>query len=402
MSLFNSLNICSEALKERIATIGFNTPTPVQEATIPNILLGKDVLAFSSTGSGKTAAFIIPLMDKLLNAQTLDAATQALVLVPTRELALQVAQFYNTLRGDLLAACAVIYGGVPYTEQEEQLQQTPNVIIATPGRLLDFIERGQANISSINYLVLDEVDQMLDMGFREPIYSIAEMRTKACQTICFSATQDTTTQELLIPLMHTPTIVNLLPERYELDNIDQQVYVVERAMMSQLMFHLIRKENPEQAIVFTRSRKMADLFAKELTTAGFPTEALHSDRSQAAREYILQRFRDGETRIIVATDVMARGIDIDNVSHVFNYGLPQMTELYTHRIGRTGRNGRSGIAISLCELEELNLLSAICKYLKKNIPIQLNHPFATLAVTRALMGSAGPQKGKGKSKKKKR
>ena len=399
MSTFQSLNITSSSVIQQLKKIGFTTPTPIQTGTIPVISEGKDTLAFSPTGSGKTGAFILPLVDRLISSvNTQEPFPYALILVPTRELALQVADFYNNFTNEIVSECATIYGGVAYEQQIEALAKEPRVIIATPGRLIDLMEQKKVDISKIRYLVLDEVDQMVDMGFRDAIYYIASQRNpSSCQTICFSATFDENTQTLLTPLMQQPEIVNLLSTSYNLDNISQEVYIVERTMMNQLMYHLIRRENPQQAIIFTRSRKMADIFARELSEAGFPAEAFHSDRSQAAREYILQRFRNIETNIIVATDVMARGIDIDTVTHVFNYGLPQMPELYTHRIGRTGRNGREGKALSVCELQELDLLTNIEKHMKKSISRQLNHPFATMAVTKALMEANSP-----KAKKKKK
>lgn len=390
----------SPLLLEKIHNGGFLKPTSIQTATIPTLLQGSDVVASAQTGSGKTAAYLIPLLEQLNIRFERNNKTKVLVLAPTRELAIQIGKVCEMLRPSATIGYCVIYGGVPYEEQMEQVHQNAEIIIATPGRLLDLIQQNVINLTDLHYFILDEVDQMLDLGFRETICRLADFRTSNCQTICFSATVPIELRELLNELLNDP--IYILDSNHDgiVNTISQSLYYVERNMMDQLLFHLIRQQRPPHAIVFTRSRKVADRLAEELTKANLPAEAFHSDRSQAAREYILDRFRQGETQIIVATDVMARGIDIDTITHVYNYGLPQMAEVYIHRIGRTGRAGRKGCAVTLCEPGERPMLKEIQKMMRQQIPLISNHPFATLAITKALMELEGKTKPKSKRKNK--
>ncbi len=394
---FEELSIV-ERLVDKLSTKRFLLPTDIQELVIPRALMGESLLAMSQTGSGKTLAYLLPIVQRLLSGEG-----RALVLLPTRELAQQVGEVCRWLCDGEGLESAVIYGGVEYSPQEEALARAPQLIISTPGRLIDLIDRGCSHLSEVEYFVLDEVDQMLDLGFHDPILQLSKLRGEASQTLCFSATLSpevvATTTELSDDLIR----IEVESQRLAVESIEQSAYFVsDLMMMDSLLLHLLRRELPPQGVVFTRSRKMADRLAELLRSNGFGAEAMHSDRSQSAREHILGRFRDGETTLLVATDVLARGIDIDTITHVFNYGLPLSAEQYIHRIGRTGRAGRSGRAMSLCGVSERGMLSDICKLMRQNIPIDRTHPYMTQDVTQMLDGVQSSRSSKDSKKVKKR
>lgn len=381
---FKDLGLSTSILCE-LESNGIATPTEVQRISIPRILQGENIVVRSQTGSGKTLAYLLPMIDKI----TASTKERLLVLVPTRELAQQVGRVsaqYSTL------SSAVIYGGVEYASQIESFAQNPNIIIATPGRLQDLISQGVANLHEIDNFILDEVDQMVDMGFRDAINELAQLRSAKCQILCFSATLPADVREILEELSPNSSVITCEGQPLAAQRIIQSGYYVERSIMDQLLIHLIRSKSPAKSIVFCRSKKMADRLTSIIKESQFAAEAIHSDRSQAAREHILRRFIDGETKILVATDLMARGIDVDGVTHVFNYGLPQNPEQYIHRIGRTGRAGASGEAISLLCPDEKKVLDATCALMKQPIQILTNHPYVTPAVTLALQGMSSRKK----------
>ncbi len=354
---------------------GIVEPTPIQRLAVPAILAGESLVVRSQTGSGKTLAYVAPMVQMLGRG---GENVQMLVLLPTRELAQQVGRVVAALGGELRQA--VIYGGVDYEPQREALAQMPQVIIATPGRLLDLIEQGAVQFGDLRYFILDEVDQMVDMGFREPIMELAGYRATGAQTLCFSATLS----DLIADVVGDVRLLEDSAAPLAAQRIEQSAYFVEQSMMDHLMLHLLRQLTSERVILFCRSRKMADRLSQVLRGQGFAAEAIHSDRSQAAREHIMERFSRGECAILVATDLIARGIDVEGVTHIFNFGLPQSTEQYIHRIGRTGRAGRSGEAITLLCGDEQEALKRICATMRQRVEIISSHPYMTPAVTKSL------------------
>ncbi|MFI3247927.1 MAG: DEAD/DEAH box helicase [Rikenellaceae bacterium] len=380
MADFRELGINNEVI-ELLNAKGIIVPTTVQQFTIPNVLKGEDVTVRSQTGSGKTLAYLLPLFQNL----SYHTASKLLVLAPTRELAQQIGRVCSEYSQTSLA---VVYGGVDYDQQKEMFADDPRIIVATPGRLQDLIEQGIAKLSNLRYFLLDEVDQMVDMGFHDPIMQLAKLRDSRCQTMFFSATLPDGVVEIISSISSGCITLSCDDQPLAAQNITQSGYYVEQSMMDQLLLHIIRAKSPDKAIVFCRSKKMADRLTSILKESNFAAEAIHSDRSQAAREHILRRFTEGETKILVATDLMARGIDVDGVTRVFNFGLPQTPEQYIHRIGRTGRAGACGEAISLLCPDEKKILDATCALMRQPIPISTNHPYMTTAVTTMLSGVA--------------
>ncbi len=364
---FDQLKIKDELVKN-LENEGILEATQIQQDVIPKILERQNIAASSQTGSGKTIGFLLPLVQLLDQSKK----EQALILCPTRELAQQVGKVFEKLTNK--SAC-VIYGGVEYKEQIEAINSDSSIIIGTAGRVLDLVQQGVLVFKNLNYFVLDEVDQMLGLGFYDSIITLSKLRSAEAQTICLSATLTKNAIELLDNITSNIIIVNKETKLRANEDIEQYGYIVEMPMMDHLLIHIIRSNKIGQGIIFTRSKKMADIVAKKLLENGLKSEAIHSDKSQAAREYILDRFKNNETSYLVATDVIARGIDIDNIEYVINYGLPLEAEQYIHRIGRTGRAGNKGVAISLSPLEEKPLLDKICILMKKNIPMQVEHPY---------------------------
>ncbi len=359
----------SPNIVERLHGVGIAEPTPIQGCVIPRALNTESILARSQTGSGKTLAYLIPII------QQLNGGRRALVLAPTRELVQQIANVCAQLCS---LRCVAIYGGVEYDAQREALSGGADIIVSTVGRLLDLLGQGVADISGVDMFVLDEVDQMVDLGFRDDILLLAECRSEGAQTLCFSATIPSEVERVVADIMPDGfSRVELPEESLAVERIEQLGYYVSRDMMDHLLIHLLSIHRSQKAIIFTRSRKMADRISLLLRDRGFHAEAMHSDRSQTAREYILGRFRAGETTLIVATDVIARGIDLDDVEVVYNYGMPLEAEQYIHRIGRTARAGRSGRAITLCEPSEKPIVDRVCKLMRRHITISVNHPYAT-------------------------
>ncbi|MFI3304749.1 MAG: DEAD/DEAH box helicase [Rikenellaceae bacterium] len=360
-------------------------PTAIQRLAIPRILGGETLVVKSQTGSGKSLAYLLPLLQCLVD----DGSRRALILLPTRELVLQVTRVVTSIITTL--PIATIYGGVEYALQRETLAAAPRLVIATPGRLEDFISQGVEGLSGFDSFVLDEVDQMVDLGFREVIERLSALRAATAQTLCFSATLSQSVKEVVESVVGQVELVEDRAAPLAAQQIVQSVYYVEQSMMDHLLLHLLRTKQPTRAILFCRSRKMADRLSELLRANSFSAEAIHSERSQAAREYILQRFHDAETTLLVATDLMARGIDVDGVSHVFNFGLPQSPDQYIHRIGRTGRAGASGEAITMLCADERKLLDATCSTMRQHIAVNYAHPYMTPAITSALSQGSKPK-----------
>jgi ATP-dependent RNA helicase RhlE len=369
--LFKNLNL-GEPILQALNEKGYSQPTPVQQQAIPYILQGKDVLACAQTGTGKTAAFCIPLLQNLSNRSSRNI--RALILTPTRELALQVADNLRLYGKKLSLKSAVIFGGISQFNQVRDIRNGVDILVATPGRLLDLIEQKHISLASLEMLVLDEADRMLDMGFIHDIKRLMRVMPEKRQNIFFSATMPADIQKLVASFMRNPVKVTVEPKREEV-RIEQSVYYVERENKRALLKYIIKEEQMNNVLVFARTKHAADKLAKDLNKSGISAEAFHGDKSQNARVRALTNFKRNITRVLVATDIAARGIDIADLPVVINYELPDSAETYTHRIGRTGRAGASGTALSLCDHEEKGQLKNINRVLLKNLQV-IDHPFS--------------------------
>ncbi len=364
----------TEILNER----GITAPTTIQMSVIPAALNQRSIIARSQTGSGKSLAYLLPML------QNTRKGGQLLILLPTRELAAQIGELSAPLTHALGLNQIVIYGGVEYEKQKSAMSHNPQVIIATPGRLQDLINQNIITLDNLSRLVIDEVDQMVSLGFKEPIIELANYRTQDAQCILLSATLPQSVMETITTIAPNGQLIENNEQPLSAQNITHTGYYVEQSLMMQLMLHVVKRCNPRRAIVFCRSRKMADNITQQLCNAGYKSESIHSDRSQAAREHILSRFKSYETTLLVATDVIARGIDIEDVTHIFNFGLPQTPEQYLHRSGRTARAGKSGESISFICPDELKMVNAICSLMKRQIIISTTHPYTTQELTKQL------------------
>ncbi len=382
---FENLDI-DQRLLDVLSEKGFKTPTQIQKEVIPAIIDKRDVFAIAQTGTGKTAAFLIPLLQRV-SANTSDRTINSLILVPTRELAQQIGAVLDELNKNIGITSNIIFGGVPIEEQIEKLKNGADLIIATPGRLVDLIKRKEIDLSQTNMLVLDEADRMLDMGFSEDLSFIVSKLPTNVNTMLFSATMSLSVKTLSSQILKNPFIAEVAEVSTPTELIEQTAYYVEKINKNNLLIEFLRKKEVTSAIVFTKTRKSADALNEHLQEAGFICDRLHSDRSQEARDTILEAFRKAELPILIATDIAARGIDVSHITHVFNFELPQDAETYIHRIGRTGRAGKEGLAITLCAPEEKAMLIDIQKLMKKCIPIIQNHTYANIALTKALQAA---------------
>lgn len=380
---FETLGLCAELLSA-IDTQGYTAPTPIQTQAIPVILAGGDLLAGAQTGTGKTAAFALPIVQRLSEKTPPEKRRRprALVLVPTRELAAQVSEQMQNYGRRLSLRSTMIYGGVNIQAQIERLHRGVDIVVATPGRLLDHAERKTINLSSIEVLVLDEADRMLDLGFIDDILKVAEYLPEKRQSLLFSATYSQNIKDLADELLHQPRRIEVARRNIAADAVAQAVYPVERSRKREMLSHLIRKGEWGQVLVFARTRYGADKLTAELLFDGINAAAIHSNKSQSIRTRTLAEFKRGELRVLVATDVAARGLDIAHLPHVVNFDLPQVPEDYVHRIGRTGRAGEKGVAISFLCPEEQSLLQGIEKLLKYAIPRETIAEFPQIPVKR--------------------
>lgn len=375
---FSDLKLISPLLTA-LDKMGYTTPTPIQQQSIPGILEGKDIFGCAQTGTGKTAAFALPIL-QLMHAKKNPAAPkkiQALVLAPTRELALQISDNFKAYSKNLSISHAIIFGGVSQNAQVATLRRGVDVLIATPGRLLDLMQQGHISLSHVQYFVLDEADRMLDMGFIRDIKRIISRLPAKKQTLFFSATASPDIMKLANTLLINPLSVSVTPVSSTSSLVDQKVYYVSKENKRSLLKYVLKDGKIEHALVFTRTKRGADKVAKELNSSGIKAEAIHGNKSQNARERALKGFKDRSIRILVATDIASRGIDVDKLTHVINYELPEQAETYVHRIGRTGRAGSSGTALSFCAQDELPYLKDIHKLIKKNIGAAAVNPFAS-------------------------
>ena len=374
---FNELNLSAPVLKA-VAEAGYESPSPIQAAAIPPVLAGRDLMGCAQTGTGKTAAFALPMLDRLTaNAPRKKGAIRALILTPTRELALQIGESFEAYGKYLSLRSTVIFGGVGQAPQVAALKKGVDILVACPGRLNDLIGQGFIDLSNLEIFVLDEADRMLDMGFVHDVKKVIAKLPKVRQNLMFSATMPKEIEQLAAGILHDPAFVKVDPVSSTVDRIQQSLYFVEKGNKKFLLPWLIKNLKPEvvNALVFSRTKHGADKIAKDLNKQGIPAAAIHGNKSQTARVTALEDFKAGRTRVLVATDIAARGIDISELSHVFNYDLPEVPETYVHRIGRTARAGADGTAVSFCAPEEKEYLAGIEKLNRRQIPVVSGHPW---------------------------
>ncbi|MDD7170957.1 MAG: DEAD/DEAH box helicase [Faecalibacterium sp.] len=374
---FKELNLSAPLLRA-VQEAGYETPSPIQAAAIPPVLSGRDLMGCAQTGTGKTAAFALPMLDRLTaNAPRRKGAIRALILTPTRELALQIGESFDAYGKYLKLRSTVIFGGVGQAPQVEALKKGVDILIACPGRLNDLIGQGFIDLSDLEIFVLDEADRMLDMGFVHDVKKVIAKLPGERQNLMFSATMPTEIEQLAAGILRKPAFVKVDPVSSTVDRIQQSLYYVEKGNKKFLLPWLIKNLQPPvvNALVFSRTKHGADKIAKDLTKQGIPAAAIHGNKSQTARVTALENFKAGKTKVLVATDIAARGIDISELSHVFNYDLPEVPETYVHRIGRTARAGADGTAVSFCAPEEQEYLAGIEKLNRRKIPVVSGHPW---------------------------
>ncbi len=366
---FESLGLRAEILRA-VSEKGYSVPTPIQIQAIPPILEGRDIMGGAQTGTGKTAGFTLPLLQRLMSPTKPTAGRRpirALILTPTRELAAQVGESVETYGKYLPLKSAVIFGGVSINPQKQKLIRGVDILVATPGRLLDHVGQRSVDLSQVEVLILDEADRMLDMGFIRDIRRVLALLPKQKQTLYFSATFSNEIKQLANELLNSPALVEVARHNTAAESVTQAVYPVDKQRKRELLSWLIGANNWQQVLVFTRTKHGANRLAEQLISDGIRSAAIHGNKSQGARTKALADFKTGKVRVLVATDIAARGLDIDQLPHVVNYELPNVPEDYVHRIGRTGRAGKEGEAISLVCVDELRLLRDIERLLKKDI-----------------------------------
>ena len=374
---FNELNLSAPLLRA-VAEAGYESPSPIQASAIPPVLAGRDLMGCAQTGTGKTAAFALPMLDRLTAAPAKKkGAVRALILTPTRELALQIGESFELYGKYLNQRSTVIFGGVGQAPQVAALKKGVDILIACPGRLNDLVGQGLIDLSHIEIFVLDEADRMLDMGFVHDVKKVIAKLPAQRQNLMFSATMPKEIEQLAAGILHDPAFVKVDPVSSTVDRIDQSLYFVEKGNKKFLLPWLIQNLKPpvQNALVFSRTKHGADKIAKDLNKQGIPAAAIHGNKSQSARVAALEGFKAGDTKVLVATDIAARGIDISELSHVFNYDLPEVPETYVHRIGRTARAGADGTAVSFCAPEEQEYLAGIEKLNRRKIPVVSGHPW---------------------------
>lgn len=375
--LFEDLSL-SKSIQKAVYEHGYTTPTPIQEQAIPLILAGNDLIGCAQTGTGKTAAFAIPIIHQLhriVGSSKKAKQIRALVVTPTRELAVQIGQSFDTYAKYTNLTQLTIFGGVSQNPQVDALKNGIDILIATPGRLLDLHKQGFIDLDHLHNLVLDEADQMLDMGFVNDVKKIVKLTPKNRQTLFFSATMPIAIRELAEMFLTNPETVTVSPVSSTAENVEQRVYFVEKGEKRNLLYNLLQNENLSDVLVFSRTKHGADNVVKALRKKGIAAEAIHGDKSQNARQRVLDAFKNKEVGVLVATDIAARGIDIDQLPYVINFDLPNIPETYVHRIGRTGRAGNGGIAISFCGKDEHGYWKDIQKLIKVDVKIITDHPY---------------------------
>ncbi|MET4699027.1 ATP-dependent RNA helicase RhlE [Constrictibacter sp. MBR-5] len=391
MTSFTDLGLI-EPLLRAVASEGYETPTPIQVGAIPPLAEGRDLLGIAQTGTGKTAAFVLPILQRLAagNVRPKSRTIRALVLTPTRELAVQIADSARSYGRNLKLTRATIFGGVGQNPQTQALARGVDLVVATPGRLLDLMEQGHLRLDAVEHFVLDEADRMLDMGFLPAVRRIVAALPTDRQTALFSATMPTEIEKLAGGLLRDPARVAVTPVSSTVDRINQRVLFVEKTNKRALLADLLRDRGIARALVFTRTKHGANKVAEQLAKGGVRADAIHGNKSQNARQRALDGFRSGDLRVLVATDIAARGIDVDGVTHVINFDLPNEPESYVHRIGRTARAGADGAAISFCDSEEAPWLRDIEKVIGKQVPVDPAHPWHDEAAAAAVTSRRKP------------
>jgi ATP-dependent RNA helicase RhlE len=375
--LFEELSL-SNSIQRAVFEEGYTSPTPIQEKAIPVILAGKDLVGCAQTGTGKTAAFAIPIihnLHRMIGSSKKTKQIRCLVVTPTRELAVQIGESFDTYGKYTNLRQLTIFGGVSQVPQVDQLKKGVDILIATPGRLLDLHKQGFIDFDSLHYLVLDESDLMLDMGFINDVRKIVKLVPTNRQTLLFSATMPMAIRELADTFLNKPEYVSVTPVSSTAEIIEQQIYFVDKSDKRGLLYHLIRNENLSNVLVFVRTKHGADNVVKALKKHGVNSEAIHGDKSQTARQRVLDHFKNKEISVLVATDIAARGIDIESLPYVINFDLPNIPETYVHRIGRTGRAGNGGISISFCGKDEEPYWKDIMKLIKVDVKTISDHPY---------------------------
>jgi ATP-dependent RNA helicase RhlE len=373
---FEDLNLI-EPLLRAVHAEGYTTPTPIQEQSIPHTLQGRDLLGCAQTGTGKTAAFALPILQYLTHHPRRDRALRVLVLAPTRELATQIGESFQAYGKFTPHKQVTIFGGVGQKPQIDRLQHDPEILVATPGRLLDLMSQGYVKLDRIEILVLDEADRMLDMGFIHDVRRIIAAVPRKRQTLFFSATMPPEIQSLADNILSNPVRVAVTPVSSTVDTVQQSVYFVEKRDKPALLEHLLGDKAISRVLVFTRTKHGANKVVTQLSRAQIGAEAIHGNKSQSARERALGNFKAGRTRVLVATDIAARGLDVEDITHVINYDLPNEPETYVHRIGRTARAGASGFAYSFCDTDERAYLKDIEKLIRLRVPVVAERPYMT-------------------------
>jgi ATP-dependent RNA helicase RhlE len=381
------------ALLSAVAAEGYVEPTPIQVKAIPHVLAGRDLLGLAQTGTGKTAAFALPILQRLAQPRPSrnPRPIRCLVLTPTRELAAQIGESFTVYGKQLPLRNTVIFGGVGDSAQKQVLRSGIDILVATPGRLLDLAGQGHVDLKPLEVFVLDEADRMLDMGFIHDVRRVIALLPRHRQTLFFSATMPREAQELADQLLRDPETVAVVPPATTVEKVDQEVYFVEKGDKRALLVDVLREAAMRRVLVFSRTKHGANRIAEHLAKHQIGAEAIHGNKSQNARERALAGFKTGRTRVLVATDIAARGIDIDDVTHVINFDIPEVPETYVHRIGRTARAGAAGMALSFCDAEERADLRAIEKLTRLQIPVVEGHPYESrVPVTAAPAPRAAP------------
>lgn len=374
---FEKLNLI-QPIREALKREGYTTPTEIQQQAIPPLLQGRDLIGCAQTGTGKTAAFAIPILQNLseeVKNSRQPRAIKALILTPTRELALQIGESFTAYGRYTGLKNTVIFGGVGQKPQTDALKRGVDILVATPGRLLDLINQKHISLRQVNCFVLDEADRMLDMGMVADVKRIIAHLPQARQTMLFSATMPQEIAKLVDSILTDPVRVAVTPVSSTAEIIRQAVYYVGKKEKKSLLIHLLKDKTIESALVFSRTKHGADRIMRDLAKVGIQAQAIHGNKSQVARQQALSNFKEKRTRVLVATDIAARGIDVEELSHVINYDLPNIPETYVHRIGRTGRAGADGVALSFCDVEERPYLKDIQKLISKSIPVVEDHPY---------------------------
>ena len=391
---FDKLDLI-EPILNALTHEGYTQPTPIQEISIPIVLKGQDLLGCAQTGTGKTAAFAIPILQLLQLNKGNDRAPRkikSLIVTPTRELAIQIGESFAAYGRFMNLRHTVVFGGVPQSQQVGALRQGVDILIATPGRLLDLINQGYVKLGDVSIFVLDEADRMLDMGFIHDVKKLIKLIPVKRQSLFFSATMPESIRVLASTILTNPEEVQVTPESTTAETVEQEMYFVDAANKKDLLIHILKDKSIATALVFTRTKHGADKVQRMLEKAKIKAEAIHGNKSQNARQNALRNFKDKTTRVLVATDIAARGIDIDNLNLVINYEIPNIPETYVHRIGRTGRAGLEGKAVSFCDVEEYDYLKDIQKLISIEIPVVTNHPYPA-----ENLPVPGAKKAKGKS-----